>query len=216
MLTSANWRDKKVEWLQYNQIQICQDIPELSNKHVRVLVDACSVAVLMTEMLWKNAVLLHSPKPSVCGQNLCLLSDASALRLLYRGKKKKTSVWWKTFWQYYFYDHCVAIGRPAHLTDILLSLSESLLFCILLCAVRKSSFWMVSHVINLLATFPLSSSTNKKANSSRNNQEDKILMSSDSLHYWNCTNGTKSKKLCRNTDRSGGSWWRAPSGCSSW
>lgn len=52
-------------------------------------------------------------------------------------------------------------GGCAYLADIRLSLSESLLFCILFCAVRKSSFWMVSHVISLLAAFPLSCNTRR-------------------------------------------------------
>lgn len=57
---------------------------------------------------------------------------------------------------------CVAAGMIAHLTDIRLSLSESLLFWILFCVVRKSSFWMVSHVINLFAAFPLNSNTKRE------------------------------------------------------
>lgn len=61
--------------------------------------------------------------------------------------------------------HCfsVGVGRCAHLTDIRLSLSESLLFWILFWAVRKSSFWIVSHVISLLAAFPFNFNTNRKA-----------------------------------------------------
>lgn len=57
---------------------------------------------------------------------------------------------------------CVGTGTFAHLTDIRLSFSESLLFWFLFWVVRKSSFWMVSHVINLLAALPLNSNPKRE------------------------------------------------------
>lgn len=73
-----------------------------------------------------------------------------------------TSVWWSQIRITTFYCHSVGAGMWAHLEDIRLSLSVSLLFWILFWAVRKSSFWMVSHVMSLLAAFPLNCNTNRE------------------------------------------------------